>query len=445
MGAVNRDAVARILEAARDRPLATFVPSESFAPLLDRSNRLILCRAANRVGKSRHASWVAAREAIELPEQLGRPARIRIVGPNRMQVNNVIGRYLAEFLRGHLSDRSYHNGRAWNQPTILLANGSTIQLRSMEDDPQTHAGDELDLVIVDEVPKRAHFGENLARIGSLRGRMICVLTPVDRPCQWLREMVEAEGSPWVQIVAPFSRESCPWYSPQQVAEHIENMRASAWTFSQRVEGAWEGVSDDRAIDGFTDDCVITDDPGGTVDLMISMDHGILAGKTVALLWAHRQNGISFIVDEWIASRAHTPEEVAEQLDRMVGRHGFRLVDVTSGVGDINVSGHTGASINKELEQALAKIARRSRCPFRIVAPYKGRGSRDYGVRLLNYAFRRSDLKVHARCTHLIDALKHWQGKKTGGDGLLSDRIDAARYGAVRLHGQRKAYAGLRFT
>jgi len=33
--------IAAILEAARSRPLASFVPSESFAPLLDRSNRLI--------------------------------------------------------------------------------------------------------------------------------------------------------------------------------------------------------------------------------------------------------------------------------------------------------------------------------------------------------------------------------------------------------------------
>jgi phage terminase large subunit-like protein len=439
-------AYARILAAARDRPLAGFMPSDSFAPLLDRSNRLILCRAANRVGKSRHASWVAAREAIELPAEKGRPARIRIVGPNRSQVNGVIGRYLAEFLRGHLSERSYHNGRSWNSNTILLANGSTIQLKSMEDDPQTHAGDELDLVVIDEVPKRAHFSESLARIGSVRGRMIVVLTPVDRPCGWLREIVEADGSDWLQVVAPFSRETCPWYSQEQVDEHIANVKAAgAFQYAQRIAGEWDGITVDRMIDGFVDESVVTDDPGGTIDLGVSMDHGILAGKTIALLWAHRKTGQSVIVDEWIARSAHTPEQVAQEIDRMVARHGFTLDEVAWGVGDINVSGFTGASLNKELEAEFASIARRNRSPFRIRAPYKGRGSVHYGVRLLNVALKRGDLKVHARCTGLIEALKHWQGRKTGGDALLSDRIDAARYGAVMLHGQRKAYAGLRFT
>ena len=437
--------IAAILEAARSRPLATFVPSESFAPLLDRSNRLICCRAANRVGKSRHAAWVCVREALELPDKLGRPARIRVVGPNRAQVSQVIGRYIAEFAAGHLSERSWYDGRGWNQNTILFENGSSIQLKSMEDDPQTHAGDEQDLICVDEVPKRNILMENIARLGSVRGRMIILLTPVDRPCQWLREMVEAEGSPWMQIVAPFSLATCPWYSAEQVEEHIANMKASPWQFAQRVEGAWEGVSDDRMISGFTDDSVITDDPEGQVDLALSFDHGILAGKTVALLWAQRPTGQTFIVDEWLSSSAVTPEEVAQAVDRMLARHGFTLGDVSVGVGDINVAGTTGVHINRELEAAFQRIARRSRPPFRIVFPYKGRGSRDYGVRLVNYACRRGDFKVHARCVQTIDALKHWQGRKVGGDALLSDRIDAVRYGAVKLHGQRKVYAGLRFT
>lgn len=437
--------IAAILEAARSRPLASFVPSESFAPLLDRSNRLICCRAANRVGKSRHAAWVCVREAIELPDQLGRPARIRVVGPNRNQVSQVIGRYIAEFAAGHLSDRSWYDGRHWNQKIILFKNGSIIQLMSMHDDPQDHAGDEQDLIVIDEVPKQPHFTENMARIGSVRGRMILVMTPVDRPCQWLREMVEAEDSQWIQIVAPFSHATCPWYSAEQVEEHLENMKGSPWQWAQRIEGAWEGVSQNRMISGFTDDCVITDDPSGEIDLALSFDHGILAGKTVALLWAQRPTGQTYIVDEWLSPSAMTPEGVAQAVDRMLGRHGFTLSEVALGVGDVNVSGSTGVHINRELEDAFQRIARRSRPPFRIVFPYKGPGSRSYGVRLVNYACLRGDLKVHARAVQTIDALKHWEGRKVGGDALLSDRIDAVRYGAVKLHGARKIYAGLRFT
>lgn len=435
----------RILTACRERPLATFVPSESFARLRNRRHRLILVRAANRVGKTSHAAWVVAMEAIALPDVLGRPAVIRIIGPNRRQVNDAIGKMLAGFLAGHLSARSYYiSGKGWNTTNILLANGSVIQLRSLEDDPQTHAGVELDLCVFDEVPKRAHFGENMARIGSVGGRMIVVMTAVDRPCGWLRELVEVEDTQWVQLVAAFSRENCPWYSKEIAEQILNNARASSWQWAQRVEGAWEGVSDNRELTGFTDDSVCTDNPTGTVDLMLSFDHGILAGKTVALLWAYR-GGNSWVVDEYVSEAAMTPEQLAKEVDKMLARHGFDLRDVTKAVGDINVSGHTGRQINKELEQAFASMCRMRTPPFRIAAPYKTRGSVHYGIRLVNHAFIRKEIRVHSRCVKLIDACKHWEGGKTGDDGLLSDRIDPLRYGAVLIHGARKAYIALRIS
>lgn len=433
-----------LLRTLRARPLAGFIPSPSFERMRNRRDRLILARAANRVGKTRHASWVAAIEAIELPAIKGRPARIRIIGPNQAQAQGVIGRYLFEFLAGHLSERSYWMGNRWNQKDIILANGSVIQIRSLEDKPGTHAGDELDLVILDEPPSRVIFAEALARIGSVSGRVIVVMTPVGRPVGWLREIVEAPGSPWVQLVAEFSPENCPWYSAEQISEHLENMRASMWEYQQRVLGAWEGVSADRELTGFTDDAVCTENPSGTVDLMLSFDHGILAGKTVSLLWAYR-GAQSWVVDEYVSDAAMTPEQLAKEVDKMLARHGFDLRDVNKAVGDINVSGHTGRSINKGLETAFASICRMRSPPFRIAAPHKTRGSIHYGIRLVNHAFIRGDIKVHSRCLKLIDACKHWEGGKTGDDGLLSDRIDPLRYGAVLLHGARKAYVALRIA
>lgn len=432
----------RITAAAKERPLTTFVPSPSFRSMRDREHRLILARAANRVGKTRHACWVAAREAIELPSVKGRPVRIRIVGPNRAQVNGKTGEYLAHFLRGHLSDKSYYTPKGWNSNTVVLQNGSIIQLKSLEDDPQTHAGDELDLVIMDEPPKRAHFSENLSRIGSVSGRMIVVMTPVDRPVGWLREIVEAEGSSWVQLVAAFSRDNCPWYTEQQVAEHLDTMRSSAWQWAQRVEGAWEGVSEDRMLSGFTDDSVTHEDPSGEVSLGLTFDHGIKAGKTVSLLWASVGQWV-WVLDEWIAESALTPEEASGHVVAMLKRRGQTLDDVDWAIGDVNVSGHTGFRVNAEMQAEFKRI-NGGRLRFRVRDPYKKGRSIDYGIRLLNYSFRRADLRVHSRCTKLVDACKHWQGGKAGDDGLLSDRIDALRYGALRLFAPRKPYAELRY-
>ena len=271
--------------------------------------------------------------------------------------------------------------------------------------------------------------------------MIVVMTPVDRPLTWLREMVEAPGSPWIQLVAAFSSVNCPWYSLDMIADHLETMSASAFQFAQRVMGEWDGVSDERMLSGFTDESVTSEDPSGDVDLGLTFDHGILAGKTVALLWATAGAWV-WVVDEWIADSAMAPEEVAASVVKMLERHRFTLDDVVWAVGDTNVSGTTGHRVNTDLQKEFRAL-NGGALRFRIRDPNKRAGSIHWGVRLLNYSLRRMDLRIHDRCAKLIDACKHWRGGKSGPDGMLSDRVDALRYGALRLFAPRKTYADLR--
>lgn len=361
----------------------------------------------------------------------------------------MLGRYLAEFLDGHLEPSSYYRtGRGWNTNTIRLTNGSIIQLRSYEDRPDAHAGDSLDIVWLDEPPPRSIFTESQARVMDRDGEVWLTLTPVGRPVAWLRDMIEREGSVWEEVVIPFSQEACPWYDEAQVAQWLEDLSSSPWEYEQRVNGSWEGVTLERLFTGLSEDNIR--EPGKLPpDLCvgITIDHGATAGSQVALLVLWEQRGRRmWVIDEYVSEKASSPEEDAAAIRAMLRRHRIKPSEVDEAVGDTNVSkGYAGYKLNDVLEQEFARMESQRLPPFRILGPDKTPGSVDWGLRVVNHALRRGDLVVHPRCVNLSKTLRHWKGSKTGDDGTLCHAADALRYFAVAVLGKRTTYARLRFT
>lgn len=432
--------------------MLTFRPSPVLADFVaNEEDRLVLVRAANRVGKTRHATFKAAKFAVDHPESRG-----RFCGPSRRQVQDVVGRYLSEFLAPHLHRSSYYTpGRGWNQPTIRLRNGSLIQLRSYEDHPTAHAGDELDFAVLDEPPPAHIYLETLARLMSRRGRCWITLTPVGRPVDWLREVVEADGSPWRQYVAAFSREACPWYTEDQVRTWLETMEASPWEYDQRIRGAWDGVTLDRFFAGFSESNVdeAAIDAGTDVEVALAIDHGEVGANTVGLLlvwgggaprtglsWAPQAGRHVWVLDEHVSEDGDSEVEHAAGLVAMLKRHGIRPSEVKIAVGDTNRRGNW--RVNDMLTAEVARQLKRKHAPFRFVAATK---DRNWGHRVVNGAFRRRELFVHPRCEAVTRTLRHWKGGKTGEDGALSHAADALRYGVLSILADRPFYAGLRFS
>jgi phage terminase large subunit-like protein len=443
-------AASKLAEVASVHPMLTFRPSPALADFVDNDDdRLVLVRAANRVGKTRHGTFKAARFAVENPESRG-----RFVGPTRRQVQDVVGRYLSEFLGPHLHRSSYYTpGRGWNQPTIRLRNGSLIQLRSYEDHPTAHAGDELDWALLDEPPPSHILMETLARLMSRRGRCWLTMTPVGRPVDWLRELVEAQGSPWRQYVAEFSAANCPWYTDEQVTSWLETMEASPWEYEQRIEGAWDGVTLDRFFAGFGESNV---DPaaigaGTSVEVALAIDHGEVGSNTVALLivwgggqsrglsWAPQAGRHVWVLDEHVSEDGDSEVQHAAGIVDMLRRHAIKPSDVKVAVGDTNRRGNW--RVNDMLTAEVARQLKRRTAPFRFVAATK---DRSWGHRVVNGAFKRRELFVHPRCESTLRTLRHWKGGKTGEDGDLSHAADALRYGVLGILGDRPFYAGLRF-
>lgn len=429
------------LRAISRLELVNFTPSPAMDDFIRNDQRRVILRAANRVGKTRHAAYKLAIEMIRRPG-----LRARAVGPNRQQTAQVLGRYLAEFLDPYLSEQSYYKlGSGWNQNTIVLANGSICQLKSYEDRPDTHAGDSLDIVVLDEPPPQSIFSENLARTMDTNGQCILTLTPVGRPVRWLREMVEKHGSPWTQYVAEFNHDNCPWYTEEQVEDWLDTMKASPWDYQQRALGAWEGVTLDRLFAAFSEHRVSPELPRGDLQVGIGIDHGEVSGHQVAILALYDTSSRVWVIDE-VTGGDTAPEEDATMILDMLRRNGIRASEVDLAVADTNTAGKGWASyrVSELIEKAIASHLNVSVPPFRLIRPYKGAGSVNWGLRIINYALRRGELTVHPRCKKTIEMLTHWKGGKKGEDGEFSHAADALRYLMMRIYQHTPAYSKLRW-
>lgn len=448
----------RLRRANLHNQLALFEPSPPFSALLNETASRVLIRAANRVGKTRHLAFILASRLVNRPGY-----RARAVGPTSTQTQTVFGAYLYEFLRGHLSPKSYFTeGQGWNggrARVILLANGSWCQLCSLEDDPGAHAGSSLDFVALDEPPKAAHLQENQSRVMDRKGAQIWIAaTMVNRPVGYLRTLVEGQddsptsgrtmhSSGWCQHVVKFRRENVPWYDDETVENWLAANRASPWQWSQRIDGAWLGVTVERQFSAFTEDNVTNEGWHGRASLALAYDHGEVAQSQVTLLAAWQGDCI-WIIDERVAEATSTPEEVAHETVRMLSFHKYHPKQLDYAVGDINRAGRgfAGWKMNEAIEKSIARSMGRQHCPFRIQIPDKGSGSVEWGLRVINFASKRGQLRVHPRCKTLLESLRHWKGGKTprSDDNELSHAADALRYLVIGTLGQVDAYARLRF-
>jgi len=438
--------------------LLRFQPSLPFVEFVDDPHRLVLLRAANRAGKTRHCAYVAARRAVRRPG-----SAVRVIGPTNKHAQTVLGGYIAEFVRPYLDPRSYHiEGEGWNggrEKTARLANGSYIEHFSLEDKVLAHSGSSRSLIVMDEPPTQTHYTENVARIiDQPDGQLVIAATMVNQRVEWLRKMVEGgDTSPtdgrtvhetgWVQYVAQFRREYVPWMDEEQVEFWLATMDASPWQKAQRVEATWDGgVSDERRFSAFTEDNVSDVLPSGKLGICLMMDHGEVAGRQIGGLLLYRGSR-GWMIDEDCPNHPTDPTEDAHRYLALLRRHGIDPTNVDVAVGDINTAGKgaSGLRVNELIMKAMAEILGRQTAPFRIVGPDKTPGSVDWGQRMVNYASRRGHLTVHPRCRRILQMMRHWNGKRTLGSemGEMAHAADMVRYGITASLGKVPVYARLR--
>jgi hypothetical protein len=417
--------LARIGATLTHRRLQLFQASPALAGFMDSEDKRILVRAANRVGKTKHAAAKLATAMLATGHK-----RYRAVAVNYTQSIAVVGQYLKDFLPAAAlapgSRFTLENG--WSHQLIVLNNGTTCEIRSQDQAPIAHAGSDLDGVWLDEIPPSDILQENIFRVMARQGWLWLTATPIGRPVEYLRTVAEAEDSAWTQYVAPLSHANCPWYGVEQVDEWLTEARAFPDSYEQRINGAWEGTTQSRTFTGFDSSCLIGEDdpqPKGC-KIGVGLDHGEHAGSQVAVLVAWNASGI-WVLDEAVSKTATTPAQDAVAIREMLLANGLDVHMVDVWIGDVNSVGKLGAGykVNEILGLALAREAGHARQGFKINTPQKGAGSVDIGEKLLNAGFLRRQVRVHPQCVHVIKGLKHSKGLKT--DEPLKHALDALRY------------------
>jgi phage terminase large subunit-like protein len=332
-------------------------------------------------------------------------------------------------------DTVYTSGKGFRgkTPIVRFKNGSLIRVKTTNQGTLGLASATIQYVGIDEPPPPSVFSELSARVLRSSGTIGITLTPVGRPVDWLRDLVEAGTV--TDHPAPLTVENCtpeggrPLVSQKQIDDITG--RYLAIDRDARLLGAWECINPERCFDKF-DDTHITDKrpPGGRkIEICIGIDHGADAGSEVATLVALDRYGAHpeiWVLDEYTSGSA-PPAKHAKGIITMLKRNGLTYKQVDRWTGDRGYGGKRwgGKMSNSRLMRALEQELHfgAGQLPFSIRTAWKPRGSVYSGVSVIHEAMVRGGFNVHPRCVQLIRSLKHHQMK----DDHTKHSIDALRY------------------
>lgn len=433
LSAADSRRVRRGLRALEVAPDILFSPSPKQRQFLESQHKRVLLRAANQVGKT----TIGAKKVVDYM-RANPGSTVLVLAADHTAKIEVVGVALAEFATPADLDvtSDFNTARGWRNDQMLFENGSRAIFRSAQSQTTSIAGLSVDAAWVDEPPTQKTWGEVTTRVAVAHnpdgpgGELWLTFTPVGREVGWLRKLVEGDpttnpptppSEDWEQIVIQLTARDCPHRSQKSI--DAQTAAYGPWEYAARVLGAWEGETEDRAFDGFTEECVVDTVPTAAYSVGLGMDHGQLAGAETAVLvlWSSSAKRI-YVVDEYASQTATDIEQDSAAIREMLSRHRLQPESVDLAFGDVNAAGKTrpGVKVNQLFEEALPGL--------RIRRPRKDRGSLDYGVRVMNVALKRGHLRVHSRCAGLERSLRHW---KRGDEGL-KHMLDALRYVVVPI-------------
>ena len=414
-------------------------PQQRFHHSLNRK-RLLL--AANQIGKTRAGAAEAWWHALGT-----HPYRVTPPTPNEGWVlaSDLKNGWpkLSQKLReieppGALADGcTFDEARGYYYKGIRaigLSNGSMIIGKGSDQAVTALASGTVDWLWFDEPPKRSHWGEFNKR-GGVRGAPIWgTLTPIGRPCEWLRNVVEGdpqqgtgpEDPGWVVFKAILSHENAPHLAAERVREMIAE--TPTWERGQRIMAEWEGYTIGRRVPGFTDANIIDDEFLEAIrfeELGLGVDWGEVPGNTVWYLTGWDGSAVYFLGEYSPHDRMTEAEEVRAVRQELLAPWGTDYDHITVGRADSNSAGRRGiaATANQLINRAMAHEMGRPRAPFDFQPPYKGRGSVKARARIISSACVEGRLYVHQDCSRLIHSYRHWMGENND----LKHPFDAAGY------------------
>lgn len=359
---------------------------------------------------------------------------------------------------------SIEDGWGRGNPVARFTNGSIVRFRTTGQGPRAQAGASPDFIAIDEPTTETMFRELRKRVMRTGGQLALAMTPVNFPCEWMRDQV-AKGmidEVWTPLVAsaliPIGSTE-----PLQTIDHrtgnlipmdqswIDELRRTtpAQWIPVVLDGGWEAAPEGVFFKCFDRTKHVSDkmrlDPArGEIRMLAGIDYAAADrpfGHILALVQVlqttderGRPSEDIYVLDEVAASGvAHNSQFVAD-VATMLGRHGLRWTNLHAVHGDNPVQGQFVEKSNLNTMRALAN---EFGIPISALRPrilnakegIKSVASRDHGNQYLYERIASGHLMVHPRCAVIIKGFETWDYTATH---PYKDGIDALRY-ALKLH------------
>ena len=345
------------------------------------------------------------------------------------------------------------NGFHANVPVAPYPNGSIVRFKTARQHGLDLSSATIDGALWDEPPRsRRLYEEVQKRTQKRNGTVLLSLTPVNAPCDWIKELAEAgaltdfHARMLIENMIPVGY-STPITlrdgTPQDQA-WIDTIVAETWDPEVPVvcHGEWEVRIEGRVFSAFRSSGdgahVTTERPRGEVELVLGFDHGTRVGKQVAILSAVDTSSTHdriWVLDEVVQPDNTTTDDDALAVLEMLRRNRLKWPQLDRVYGDrAYIRGPVDRKSNNDLRDSIARELRMSsralRPEIRTVkrGAGHGAGSVNTGIRYLHQAMvRPGHFHVDPRCVHLIEALDRWDYR----DDDHKDKVDALRYSLDR--------------
>lgn len=477
-----------LLVAAETAPLpwVRWTPPQDSFLRLNPPTGVKLIRAGNQIGKTwalmEEIIWRATGTHPHFPTKAP-PVEIWVVCTSWAQSVAIQGKFWYLVDKAQLNSRTrdrykIEDGWGKDNPVASFLNGSIVRFRTTNQGAEAQAGASVDYVAIDEPPDEEVFRELRKRVTRTGGQIGMSLTPVNRPCGWLRDQVDkgmidevhaklearnlipmGQTRP-LEVIDPFTRELVPM--DQAWVDHQRKITPMKWA-PVVLDGEWETVPEgvffacfDEAkhavkMKGF-------DPKRGPIRYVLGIDYAtadrefghvcVLSMVQQYKTAAGRTREAIYALDEVALSGTAADSEFAQHVLRMLDRNNLKWTDLYRIHGDNPVAGHWVEKSNLNTMRALARemgISYDALTPRIMNAKdaQRSAGSYDTGLRYLYEHIATGDAFVHPRCVVLIKGLNTWDYTKTH---PYKDILDGWRYGLKPfIFAQDRADVTIRFN
>ena len=346
------------------------------------------------------------------------------------------------------------NGFGKDNPAVVFLNGSVVRFRTTNQGPEALAGATIHYVAIDEPCDEDIYRELDRRVMRNAGAIGITLTPINRPCDWLREMVEAGNVSEVHAtLTPDNLTPAGSLGPLRLLDGTP--MDQAWIDEQRritpamyapvvLDGEWETRPDgvffrcfDRAR--HINAAIRLDPARGVIRWVLGIDYAaadrqygqvaVLSQVQSYLDDKQRRQELVYAVDMVAMPGIASSEQFAAEVVQLLGRSGLRWRDLHAVYGDNPVASRWVEKSNLNTSRAIARelsIPQSALTP-RILSAKDGgpsAGAMDTGCRYLYEGLASGRIMLHPRCDLLGKGMETWDYTR---DHPMKDCIDAFRY------------------